>query len=126
MSLKKLSIIAILVSFGVISLLVVINAQNKPNPFSAYILGSDFEIEANKKTTIELHNIEGGKLFTLFDNILSRDQEIAFYIQPDFWEHKCENDSELALPLPLLESSVYFVRYISTDTVYTRKFVYMK
>lgn len=124
MLLKKLFMIIVLASIAVVSLLHIINAQNEPNPFSVYDM--DYDIEANKKTTIELYNIEGEKIFMLFDNILSRDQKITFYFQPDFWEHKCENDSELALPLPMLENGVYFVRCISPDTSYARKIVFMK
>lgn len=113
----KLSILVVLVIFS--------DFYSQSENKSSHIIKYENFIKANVRTTITLVGADSTK-FILFDNLLSKTQNIVFIHQPDYFNKMEDNIKKILLPFPILKSGQYTLEYFSTDTLFSYKFLYLE
>jgi hypothetical protein len=92
----------------------------------SHIISQTLNIEKNKRTTITLINSDSTQKFILFDNILEEPQAIIFIHQPYYFQERDKICDKIVMPFPIITPGMYYINYVTSDTVYTKKFVYLK
>ncbi len=103
----------------------VVKTQDNKN-IDSHIISQEITISPNIRTTITLSNADSTQHFILFDNILEKTQKVMFIHQPYFFKEREKIKDKIVLPFPTINPGMYYLRYSSSDTCYTHKFIFLE
>jgi hypothetical protein len=91
-----------------------------------HINSYSFEIKANVKTKIVLLDEEEKLIYTLYDNLLERDAIVKIVNQKEFWDKNSSDSNIVFIPIPVLNSGLYYFKLESVKRFKTIKFISLK
>lgn len=99
-------------------------AQNQNR--ESHIISEEIKLQANVRTKIFLYNRDSTETFILFDNIITKPEKLVFIFQPNYYEERNKYKDAIVLPFPLLKSDLYYIKFVTKDTSYVKKFLFMQ
>jgi hypothetical protein len=97
---------------------------NSVRPWIPYLT---MTICPNERTTITLYNRDSTVCYTLFDNIITKEQTLVLMGQPEYWKLRStlkDRDDMIVVPMPPMEAGVYYFAYSSATTTFVNKFLF--